>query len=271
MIIVPRRIRRVWDKHHRTDIDVYGRVVASNGKDLWKRIQNSRKRYIVDNNWRWERYLGRHEYFQDAFILGTSRLNEQAQLIRLFEDPKGRKKIGKNVFLFSFRAGLGSIQRLEFVISTLNRNKLITLGDLDSPARLAASSDDAKVRDEVLALQSEIRGELVHVLQRGKVIRRACHPTNADRFLFAAIRSQLANCFSNLCASANVARQAFALLLINNQTAKRNFIEKGPINGFHDAALIGNALFFRAEVLSCDEGVREMARYCGVRTPRDLD
>jgi len=271
-ITTSRRIRRAWLlKHHTTDIDDYARVVGFTGKDLWRRIQNSKNKYIVDNHFPWERYLGRRKHFHDAFILGTTRLNEQAQLIRLYEYPDGRKKIGKNFFVFGRHEELWTIRRLdEWALSTFDRNKLKSIGNLDSPASRVSVASPRAVAREVAMLLGEIRRQLIHVLGRGKAPGRRRKPESTDQVLYVDIRSKCGSCFANMYSSIEVARRAFALLLINSEKARQNFRKKGPSNGFQDAGLVANALFFRAAILSEDEGVGQMARYCEVKPYRRL-
>ena len=271
--MAPRRVRRGWLKHHhRTDIDLNtGRIIPITGKNVWERIQRSPRKYVLDTHWPLEECLGHPEYLRDSFILGTTRLNEQSELIRLFIDSKGRKKIGKNVFLFGVNESVGTLERLdEWFLSTMDINKLLTTGDLNSPASKFILPSPTEVQQEVLVLQFEIRRELFGILCREKTARKPLEATYTNQLLYRNIRSQISNCFASLEISGIVARWAFALLLINSHKARSNFLKKGPTNGFYDAAIIGNALFFGAEVLSLDEGVHEMGRYCGVKVRRNL-
>ena len=68
-----------------------------------------------------------------------------------------------------------------------------------------------------------------------------------------------------------VARWCLALLLIKDRDARHRFEKQGSVNSFCDAALVKDALFWNAGILSGDGGVRRMARFCKLTALRELE
>lgn len=77
-------------------------------------------------------------------------------------------------------------------------------------------------------------------------------------------------CRGNYRWSIEVARLCFAWLLgsskkVVQKKAVENYHKKGSANGFLDAGIIKDALFFGAKILTQDKGVDSMANCCGIK------
>ena len=84
------------------------------------------------------------------------------------------------------------------------------------------------------------------------------------------IQTSARKSFKDYRISCSVARMCLALLLIQERKARGRFESMGSANAFSDAGLLKDALFFKASILSQDQGVRQMASFCGVTVRRDL-
>lgn len=270
----PLVVREGWLRHERALINLYARPLPNphpRGKNLWNEIGKFEERYVVDNHIPWTQYADRKDFAKTAFILGTTALNEKAQLISIYERPGGTLRSHRNVFLFHGRDfkwhedgrmlnGLLVIDRLDDTISSLDdRNKVLVFGD----HRILKNPRDESPR-ETQRLTEFMRAELLNLL----VKRADLQPTTPP--LLEQIQEGLGQCFGNYRRSIDVARLCYAQLLTRSSRAVQNFLKKGSVNGFLDAGLIKDALFFNALILTQDAGVREMANYCGIKTFKEL-
>lgn len=271
----PLDLREAWLRHDRTFLNLYAQPLPAplhpKSKNLWKEIQKFTERYIVDNHIPWDQYAPRKDCANTAFILGTSALNEKSQLISIYEQPGGKRRSHHNVFLFhagemeSDRRGRllkGElvVDRLdENAISVLDRKKVLTFGD-NQILKNARDEDP----EEIERVRRTIRTELVlQLTQRGGLT-----PTVAS--LRSQIQQSVGACRGDYRRSIEVARLCYARLLSSNANAIKNYRNKGSLNGFLDAGIIKDALFFEAKILTRDDGVKSMAKYCGIETVKEL-
>ena len=274
----PLIIKQRWLDHKRAVLNLYGnplptsRLLHPRGGKLWQEIQGLKERFIVDNHIPWEAYASDPRFSQYGFIIGTTVLNESPALLRLFEDRNGRRKVYPNVFHLSAElttddAGgiLGGhlcIDQLdEEFFSLYDRDELSTVGNFRSPLGIKKPFDECTT-------------ELTHLLNpiRQQLLLRMLDPRGlpARSSLLKQIQSKALRCFKDYRQSIETARLCFALLLIEDPEARHLFNSKGSVNGFGDAALIKDALFFNAKILSNDFGVKRMAGYCGIITLPEL-
>src|SRR5439155_23654486 len=71
-------------------------------------------------------------------------------------------------------------------------------------------------------------------------------------------------CFKDFWKSNDVSRCAYACLLLASRSARNEFADVDYANVFGDWHLVQNALFLNAEILSRDNGVKRMAKLCGL-------
>jgi hypothetical protein len=255
-----------WVEHDRLLMDFDGKHVTTpfmhqNGAGLWEEIQNYKQRWIVDNHTPVEKLAHSPEFSDAAFIRGTTVLNEQAQPILLFEKVSGERKTFLNVFHFSVPWLHGqywlAIDRLDRAyLSIHNRKKVIADSEFKNP------------RDEGAEQLNALRLIMWRCVL-WMAYRRAGLLLGSS--IVEAIRGLVPRCLKNYRLSANVATLCFARLLVDSENARNNFEKNGSMNGFMDAGLIKDALFFNAGILSRDREVGRMARYCGIRVKTRLE
>ena len=117
----------------------------------------------------------------------------------------------------------------------------------------------AEEKEKVLALLSVNRmEELKHLIDRRAKDRELCH----------CIERNITECFKRFWGSDEVARLAYARLLLGqdhvSREARKEFEDPNYPNVFGDVHLIQNALFFNAGFASHDRAVTRMARFCGL-------
>lgn len=261
---------RAWTDHEGTVLDLRANEIPGRflrRRNLWRVIHEYEEKFIVDNHVPWERCARSNR--DVAIILGTAILNETAQTSKIFLRCDGRAKSQRNVFVFKpwyldyapdarIVSGRLLIDRLDdLLIHQYRKEKLIVLGD----NRLLRNPTE-EVASELGVLQSLIREHALALLAE----RYGIPHGGSSMLTLTRIRSESAKCCGDYRRSIEVARMCFALLLIEDKTARRNFEARGSQNGFLDASLIKDALFFKASILSDDRGVKRLAGYCGVRT-----
>jgi hypothetical protein len=248
-------------------MNLYGRPLPASrqlhprGTKLFDYVQSFGKRFIVDNNIPWERYARDHRNRDIAFILGTTVLNERPQLLSLYEDlANGNRKVFRNVFHFGAEelemTERGHILRGHLVLDNLyntfqsltDRDKLQTIGNFCSPQGLQKPKEES---------DSE-RARLDALIMEG---------ANA---LSERIHREVPKSFRDYRKCIELARWCLALLLVKDPEARRRFLKQGSVNSFCDAALVKDALFWNAGILSGDAGARKMARFCKLTAVREL-
>lgn len=259
-------IDRDWREHDRLLMDFDSNhlevpFMHVNGGGLWDEIRSYKQRWVVDNNTPFERLAGSPEFSDTAFIVGTTVLNERAQPILFFEKLSDERKAFVNVFYFSvpwlhgeYRLAIDRADRAYF--SLHNRDKVVADAGFKNP------------RDESAESLNDLR------LINWRCIlwmayRRA--GLSLGPSLAESVRGLAPRCPKNYRLSAKVATLCFARLLVASERGRNNFNENGSMNGFMDAALIKDALFFNAGILSGDRDVRRMAHFCGIKTKARLD
>lgn len=229
-------------------------------KNLWERIQRFDQRFVVDNHVPWDTYAPENSHA--AFILGTTALSEKNKTLSIFLDSKGKRRAYRNVFLFrAYRNPRNRDSRLgqliidaldEWCLSVFDQEKMATRG-----ANQLFPPPETVIAAEIESIQAIIREELIRVLC-GRSRKVSIIPPLAER-----IQNGAASCFASYGQSIEVAHLSFALLLLRKPRARLDFTKKQR-GGFMDSAIVKDALFFRASILTEDAGVREMGRYCGI-------
>jgi hypothetical protein len=249
-----------WRRHHRVILNLYGRPLPGSvdlhprGHDLWDRLHAFRTKFIVDNNIPWEKWSLLSSHSDIEFILGTTTLNERAQLLTLFQSANRPVKRFKNVFTLEGRmfevAPDGSIMKGQLDLALLDnaalslhsRRKLATIGDFNHP--LGIKNPKAEVHEEEERLEGLV--QMGGIALKGKV------------------EQMRTSCFADYRRSIEVARLCLACLLATEPKARNTFKKKGAANSFRDAGVIKDALFLKAGILSGDKLVQKMARMCGI-------
>jgi hypothetical protein len=185
----------------------------------------------------------------------------------VFEDAQGHRKAYRNVFLFNAEIsevtergyivkGTLNLDRLDDALFSLyDRKKLTSIGDFDSLYGFRRPKEEPII--ELERLKRIIRAEFLQRLG----VRAGC-PLGMG--LPQLIKTSALESFQDYRTSCNVARMCLALLLIQDRKVRSRFDSMGSTNAFSDAGLLKDALFFRADILSQDQGVRRMASFCGV-------
>jgi hypothetical protein len=264
----PLAVNQLALKHHRTLVDERGNVLAAKGPDLWAEIQCARKRLLMDTNFPWRQHLADKDYSDCAFILGTTIQMEMDRSTGVLFDLAGRQIVAHNYFLFTQPEDLHYwvIDRMdEYYYYIHNQDSLKQDAKDDPPIswKTATDAQRLQLQDEAKYLRSEIRRELISILQRPKRIAR-------QQLLIQEVQNQKESCFKNFPKAREIARRCYAALLINDQSARSDYRDK-EVNGLEDSVLIGEALFLNAEILSCDSHVQTMGRrYCQIPVHKTL-
>lgn len=270
------RLPADYKKHAITFLTFYGKEKLSTQENLFEVIQKFERRFVVDNHIDWFGLSGAPENSKTAFILGTTADRESSPLRLLLENKSGKPKVRHNVFMFGMKspaqedilAGhltpLLVISRLdEYAAAVLNMDGI---RKFDQPggdkARWSSSESIADEKDKILSLLS---------IKRIKEIERMPDWQMKDEQLSLSIECQKSGCFKRFWESNEVARLAYARLLLGRKSVSRKtraeFACPNNPNVFGDLHLIQNALFFNAGFASNDKAVMTMARFCGLPFP----
>lgn len=224
-------------------------LANSCGEDLFNLISGM-DRVIVDNGAEWKQQSLKEP--NKAFILGRTVSSEKHNLEGEFFNKKvkgGRK----NVFLFAVKSINGlpifRIHRLDSHFKSTISKPLPTFSEM-TPAEEAQWNDPVKrlqLRDDIAETVTNFPSDLLQ----------------------AKIKESVSPAFKNYQLSYRVAGWAYALLLqgISSKENKewQKFLNNDK-NLFGDTALIQEALFFRAGVLSKNsQHLRPMTSYCEIK------
>jgi hypothetical protein len=249
-------------KHHRTLVDARGNVLAAIGPDLWAEIQCARRRFLIDTNFPWRQYLANKYYLDCAFILGATIQNEMNPSAGVLFDGAKKPIVAHNFFLFtqSPNSDYWAIDRMDEGHRYIYDQLSLDEEPQNDPPISVKTLTDVEVRqiqDEARYLLTQVRRELMAILQCPKGLTR-------QRLLVQEVRNKKKGCFKDFFEALDVTRRCYAVLLINDQSARRDYRDK-PVNGLEDSVLIGEALFLNAEILSCNGHVKTMGRsYCQI-------
>jgi hypothetical protein len=205
--------------------------------------------------------LADKSFFDCAFILGATIQNEMDRATAVLFDRAGRPIIARNFFLFSYDEdssgwAIGRMDENHRYI--YDQRGLQADGKSDPPIKLRALTEAhvLELENEAALLLGEIRRELIHLLKQPR--RIVC-----QRLLIQEVRHLIMARSNDFHAALNIARRCYAALLIDDRTARKDYLEK-PVNGLEDSALIGEALFLNAEILSGNRHVKRMGSYCSI-------
>lgn len=215
--------------------------LAFGSEDLFETISRMERRFVWDKNTNLPPTLDA----KHAFILGQTFDHEDSFWLRT--EVKGGNE---SIFEFGVRELFDrhclQIQRLRknVVAALYRRRKTI-------PVAVVNYSSEARLAETLVIRES---------LAWGK-----------ER-LAAEISDLRQNCPGCYLISVLTARRCAALLLLEDTPKlklkvaeeRKKFSENHP-NVLGDTQLIQNALYFDAEVLTRDEGAKQMARYCGLK------
>lgn len=248
-------------KHDRTLIDDRGNVLAAIGPNLLSEIQSARRRFLIDNNYPWREQLPDLNFVDCAFILGTTIQSEMDRSTAVLFDGVGKTIIARNYFLFSNDEDLNcwAFDRMDenhrYIYDQLGLQEGIK-SDPPIGLRIVTEAQTSELREEARLVLDEIRRELIHQLKHPKGIVR-------QRLLIQEARNHRSSEFKDFFTALEIARRCHATLLINDKSARRDYLEK-PVNSLEDSVLIGEALFLHCEILSRNSHIKEMGRYCQI-------
>ncbi len=257
-------------EHGVTVISLFGKQILSTQGNLFEMIKAMGEAFVVDTHIDWEGLSAKEEHANKAFIIGTTLDKERSHRLSLFENQEG-PKVRHNVFFFGMRSqarqdipigGLAPalwIERLDkYCLTVRDRDKIL-------------KGDNCGVRFDYSWSINEEKKKLLRILGVEDIshLERETHQTRSSKHtaFLDRIRCEQPKCFKDFIKSIEVARYAYADLLLNRKNARNLFGANHNPNVFGDCELIQNALFWNAQILSNDNGVRYMANRCGVRFP----
>lgn len=248
-----------------TVLSLKGVNLGNTKQDLFQLVKSMERLFIVDNHVPWARLSALPKHRNTAFILGTT-ISKETRSVRDFFTNTDGLKIRHNVFFFGLRfppemdiaiIGPGPhlwIQRLdEHCFGVYDHAAMNQWIDSGSPWDDSASINEGK--QTILSLLSVATIEKLHSMEYALRTSKA----NA---LHAAVEERIQLWFKDFEESRRVAEYAYAILLLDNAAARRDFAALGNKNVFGDMQLIQNALFWQADILSQDHAVRMMAKCC---------
>ena len=257
-----------WQRHHRTAVDDRGKVHCTIGPDLWAEIQHARRRFLMDNNFFWRQHLADKKYSDCVFILGATIQNEMNRSTAVLFDRARNPIVAHNFFLFTREkdSTYWVIDRMDEEHRHIYEQQSLAREPQDDPPislKTLTDTESRQLQDEAQYLLTHVRRELMAILQCPKGLAR-------QRLLIQEVRNQRKSCFMDFFAALEIARRCYAALLINDQSARRDYQDK-PVNGLEDSVLIGEALFLNAEILSCNGHLKTMGRcYCQIPVHEEL-
>ncbi len=258
-----------YRKHAITFLSFWGKEELSTQENLFEVIQRFARRFVVDNNVDWLELSAAPENADTAFVLGTTADKEAWRLRALLETPDGTPKIRLNVFMFGWRSPtpkdiLCGHRTPLLLISRLDEH-LTKILDMDGlrkfdqqakgKAKWDTSTSIAEEKTKVLALLGVSR------------IGEAAEPKARrvkDEALKMSIELERNQCFKDFWKSNDVSRYGYARLLLASRSARNEFADVDYPHVFGDRYLVQNALFLKAGILSRDNSVKKMARFCGL-------
>jgi hypothetical protein len=221
-------------------------IANSKGEDLFHTI-TSMARVVVDNNAEWKSRSEREP--QSAFLLGRTIDNETPNLEGVFSNRKicnGRTNVFLTGIEVAQRQKLIVIHRLDPHFKAVFRGALPNLDQIQSPEKAAWNNPIAR---------ADLRDRILFELTR-----------SSDAALTAKIVEQSQHCLRNYNLSCITASWAYGLMLAETFHRDKREVKKfvdNHENLFGDTAVIQEALFYDAAILSHDRHVRTMAAYCG--------
>jgi hypothetical protein len=263
-----------YKKHGITFLSFLGEERLSTQDNLFEIIQIFGRRLVVDTHIDWFDLSAVPTNANTAFILGTTADKETSPLRFIFENQSGNAKIRPNVFLFGMRSPppediLAGHRTPLLIISRLDTHAtairdMVGLRKFEKPgggkSKLDTSQSIAEEKTKILSLL-----ETSAIEEAGLTENRSLK----DRELRMCIERECERCFKDFLKSIEVARYAYARLLLTSQKTRSDFVKIDYPNVFGDTHLIQNALFFNAGILSGDKNVKKMARFCGIGVSRD--
>jgi len=261
-------IKAEYRNHAITAITFFGKLLLSTKENLFDLINRMENAYLVDSQIPWETLSDLPENTNKAFILGTTIDKERASSLSLFENKDGLK-VRLNVFLFGMRTPrtedvpfVGRAPQLwieqldEHCFDVRNRDAILAWEKSGKIWNDSKSVDEDKVRVlELLGVPS-----IENLEQETYEVRQAKHALLSEQ-----IRIQRDDCLKDFIISIQVARYAYARLLIDRHKARNEFSALDNRHVLGDMQLIQNALFWDAAILSKDKAVRLMSGYCGIK------
>jgi hypothetical protein len=259
-----------YRQHALTFLSFYGKERLSTQENLFEVIKKCEPRFVVDNNINWFELSASPGYANAAFILGTTTDKEASPLRLLLERKDQTPKIRPNVFLFGMKSptpedALAGHRTPLLVISRLdahatNIRDMSGLRKFDQPGGGKAKWDTSE------SIEDEKRKVLTLLAVKSiEEVPRLRDRDSKDTELRLSIKRERPNCTGRFWESNDVSRFAFARLLLCSSQARSEFAQLDYNNVFGDRALIQNALFLGAGILSKDKGVAKMARLCGLQ------
>ena len=263
-------------KHAITFLTPYGKEKGSTQGNLLEAIQKYDRRFVVDNHIDWFGLSRLPENSNVAFILGTTTDREICSLKSLVEDKTRKPKVRQNVFMFGMQSPKRPTQqevlagRLppltpDLVISRLDEYATLVM-DIEGIRRFEQPDGDKGKFDSSWSIADE-KKKLLALLSVNQIEEIEQMPELPDRQkkddeFRLEIDRQKPKCFKRFWESNDVARLAYARLLLFSSKLRGEFAKPNYGNVFGDLHLIQNALFFAAGFASEDWAVKRMATYC---------
>ena len=225
------------------------------------------ERYIVDQHANWMAESKEEKNKNVAFIIGTTIDTETPDLKGLFFSSK-IDVTHNNIFLL----GIKKLNNQPFVVlSRFDRyfRLCFDLKKLEEESQPYKERIDPRFKNRQQATTAAIAMEKSAVLTilgidaiANLAPRKALANQEKQRLEFIKFAAPLSRNHWNL--SAEVARRCYSLLLVQKRKIRNEFDDPNNPNLFGDTALVQNALFLRASILSDDYAAKTMLGYTGL-------
>jgi hypothetical protein len=260
--------------HAFTFCSLSGEIQQLEGRENLFEVVAQMERYIVDTNSNWKTEATRTENRNKAFIIGKTIMDEQDNIAGLLFGPNTNIQ-NNNIFVMGIYRPRDSnteprilLERLDqYYRGVFNEESLLAASKSRRERRQQKDTEFLEYEGQLAAGVENEKQALLLLLGKLKDISELPLPDELKekrlQFL-AAIQREALNCSGDYLRAVNVARHCYALLLMEKLKMRTEFAKPGYLNVFGDTAIIQNALFMRAEILSSDKPLKRMASYAGL-------
>jgi hypothetical protein len=235
-----------------------------------------REMYVVDNNSPWQSECKSH--LDKAFIISAALSREHPSTKALILDAT-RSELG-NLFAFGCYANVARvhIDRIDSSFGhVFDMRKLEKASDKSGEA-FAKQKAQEKINNEhdKTAIQNHLWLELLFAASRGiktdfMLSGKASDLPNRDSIheiisrIQADIQRRLPTCKHNLKNTKNVVERCYAKLLLEDRKTRNDFDRPDYDNVFGDMYIVSAAIYLGANLLTADNGLKQMASYAGIK------
>ena len=247
-------------------------------------VVSGREMYVVDNNSPWQSECKAH--LDKAFIISAALSREHPSTKALILDAT-RSGLG-NLFAFGCYPTIARVH-LDRIDSSFAQ-----VFDMEKLEKASDKSGEAFAKQKALekinnehdktAIRNHIGLELFFLSALGSTpiktdfiqSGKASDLPNRDSIheiisrIQADIQRRLPTCKHNLKKTKNVVERCYAKLLLEDRKTRNDFDRPDYDNVFGDMYIVSTAIYLGANILTADNGLKQMASYAGIKCFKQL-